>query len=182
MKHTILFLLLLIVFSSCKKEFAYFQKSNYSSFHTKKESIKLETPNPILETPLIAAANEDFSSIFQQNEEIQVNNINPQIKNEVKDNGRKKKKRNIKQNNGTFLEKLFPNNDHKNTKQTQKKRKPVPLNSTIYTGFIILGIAILLALVSLNSLSLLFGLASIIFLYIGFKTFFRKKRRRDMFR
>ncbi len=72
--------------------------------------------------------------------------------------------------------------------KTQKrpvKQKKKPLrrwNAMIPAGFIFLGIAILLTLINLNGLALLFGVASILFLFLGFKKLFRRNKRRSIFR
>jgi hypothetical protein len=181
MKQLTFLLLSLIVFSSCRKNFAYFQKSKNLTYLQKKNII-----HPVIElsaTEPILMASIDNSTVFiEKTESFSPKTIKIEAKNTLWDDGIKKRKKKSNVSKGTFIEKLFPNQTHKNKKISRKRRNPVPLTSTIYIGFIILGIAIVLALVSLNSLSLLFGLASIGFLYLGFKTYFRKKRRRDIFR
>ncbi len=178
MKQLTFLLLSLIVFSSCRKDFAHFQKSPNLSYSQKKNIVNSE-----IEVEPILIASIDNSPAFIENiEHFSPKSIEIEAKTTFKNDGRKKrkKKNNVKQ--GTFIEKIFPNQTHKDKKISKKRRNPVPFNSNIYTGFIVLGIAIVLALVSLNSLSLLFGLAAIVFLYLGFKKYFRKKRRRDIFR
>jgi len=183
MKQLTFLLLSLIVFSSCRKDFAYFQKSPSLTYSQKKNiinpAIELSATEPILmasidESPIFLKQKESFLPKISENESSKA----------LFDDDRKRRKnrKNVSQKQGTFIQKIFPNQSHKDKKAVKKRRKPVPLNSTIYTGFIILGIAIILALISLSSLSLLFGVASIIFLYLGFKVYFRKKRRRDIFR
>ncbi len=179
-KLTFLFLSFTLLVS-CRKEFASFQKSPNINYTSPKKSIaipvRITQPAP---SALIASTQDSFT------EPIKVFGLetNEAIiqKQQIQDDGRRKNRKNISRKQETFFEKVFPNQHTKDKKTVKKRRKPVPLSSTIYTGFIILGIAILLALVSLNSLSLLFGVASILFLYLGFKKYFRKKRRRDIFR
>lgn len=183
MKQPILFLLSLLAFISCRKDFASFQKSPNLSYSQQKNSQQPKITLDLSEPILMASGNE--SALFLEQKEtfsdkVSENETNIPLRN---DNRRKRKNRkNVTQKQGTFFEKIFPNYSQNDKKVVKKRRKPVPFNSTIYIGFIILGIAILLALVSLNSLSLLFGVASIIFLYWGFKKYFRRKRRRDIFR
>lgn len=182
MKHLIYFFFSLFVFTSCRKEFASFQKSANLDYSSKKNSDKSEiliTPTKhtltasVENLPVIADKTEIFSSQIIDNEAEKI----------LLNDGRKRKKRkNVSKKESTFIEKIFPNKAHNDKKVVKKRKKPVPINSTIYAGFIILGIAILLALLSLSSLSLLFGVAAILFLFIGFKTYFRKKRRRNIFR
>lgn len=184
MKQLIFLFLSLILFSSCRKDFAYFQKSTNLSYSPKKNSPKSEILTNFTKLNLMVSAdtfaldldkNESFSP--QSTEDIALNKYAS-----WDDRKRQKKQSKINKKEGRFFQKIFPNQSHDDKKHTKKRRKAVPFNSTIYTGFIILGIAVLLALVSLNSLSLLFGVASIIFLYLGFRRYFRRKRRRDIFR
>lgn len=183
MKQLTLFFFSLIAFTSCRKDFASFRKSANLSYSHKKNiqnpEIAIDFNKPILiasvdESPIFLEQKETFSAEISENEP------NKQLWDD--DRKRRKNQKNVSKKQGTFIEKIFPNQNHNDKKVSKKRRKPVPFNSTIYVGFIILGIAILLALVSLGSLSLLFGVASIIFLYLGFKAYFRKKRRRDIFR
>ncbi len=183
MKPLTFSLLSLLVFSSCKKDFAYFQKSRESTYLHKKNSIKTESKIAPIEPNLTASV--DNSLIILP----KINVFSPdKTEFDTKkifwndDRKKRRKKKNMGSSKESFIEKIFPNQGHKDQKSTKKRQNPVTLNSTIYTGFVILGIAIVLALVSLNSLSLLFGFASIILLYFGFKRFFRKKQRRDIFR
>jgi hypothetical protein len=181
MKQLTFLFLSLTVFSSCRKDFAYFQKSKDLTYSQKKNIISPKIEFSATE-PILTASIDDSPVFIEKTETFSSKTIVFETKNTLWDGGRKKrnKKHNVSQ--GTFIEKTFPNQTHKDKKATKKRRNTIPFNSSIYTGFIVLGIAILLALVSLNSLSLLFGLAAIIFLYLGFKRYFRKKRRRDIFR
>jgi hypothetical protein len=175
----ILFCFCLLV--SCKKDVAYFQQSAYSSYLPSKKNIKIQ-PN-ITQPDIQLSASLDNATIIStepktsENLILEVDPINV-----VELHKSKIKKRIIQQKKIAFYSTNTPIavNYHKNF--FKRNPKEVPLNSTIYTGLIIFGIAILLALVSLNSLSLLFGLAAILFLYLGFKSYFRKQRRRDFFR
>lgn len=183
MKQLTLFFFSLIAFTSCRKDFASFQKSPNLSYPQQKNLQNLEVAIDLSEPTLMASVGE--SSIFLEQKEIFSAKISENETNKLlwDDNRKRRKKRkNVSKKQETFFEKIFPNQHTKDLKTVKKRQKPVPFNSTIYIGFIVLGIAILLALVSLGSLSLLFGVASIIFLYLGFKAYFRKKRRRDIFR
>lgn len=183
MKQFTILLFSVIAFTSCRKDFASFQKSpNLSYSHQKSvqnPEVTIDLPEPILvasvaDSPLFLEQKQSFSAKISENE------TNKLLWDD--DRKRRKNRKNVSQKQGTFIEKIFPNQSQNDKKAVKKRRKPVPLNSTIYVGFIVLGIAILLALLSLGSLSLLFGLASIIFLYLGLKAYFRRKRRRDIFR
>lgn len=183
MKQLIFFLLSLIAFTSCRKDFASFQKSpNLSYSHQK----NVQNPQVAIDLnePVLMASVDELPVFSEQKEAFSAEIPEKEPNNPLWDDDRKRRKnrRNVSQKQGTFIEKIFPNQTNNDKKVVKKRRKSVPFNSTIYVGFIILGIAIVLALLSLSSLSLLFGVASIIFLYLGFKTYFRRKRRRDIFR
>lgn len=183
MKNLTLLLLTLTLFTSCRKEFASFQKSSNINYAAKKKNIEIpievintEQPNPI-------ASTQDYYVFVEPIDVFRLGSSKQTTqKIQISDDGGRKKQKNTSKKLETFFEKKFPSQRTKDTKISKKRQKPVELNSSIYTGFIILGIAILLSLVSLNSLSLLFGVAAILFLYLGFKKYFRKKRRRDIFR
>lgn len=181
MKLITFLFLLLFAFSSCRKDFASFQKSPNLVYASKKNSV---TPEVEVATnkPTLIASMDDSPTFIQKKESFSPKTIKIESKKILVDNDRRKQKKKSDVSHVTFLEKIFQNQTNKDNKNFKKRRNSASFNSTIYTGFIILGIAILLALLSLNPLSLLFGLASIIFLYVGFKRYFRKKRRRDIFR
>ncbi len=180
MKYFLLLLCLFMV-SSCKKDVAYFQQSAYSSYIHAKKNIEPQ-PN-IIEPAIELSASLDNATIFSTEPTLSENLIiEAHPTKVVAFNISKIKKRIIKQQKVAFYSTNTPITVKYPKKLFKRNPKEVPLNSTIYTGLIILGIAILLALVSLNSLSFLFGLAAILFLYLGFKKYFRKQRRRDFFR
>lgn len=179
MKKLTFLLLAFTLLVSCRKEFASFQKSPNINYTTQKKSIVIPVEVTQPEPPTLIASIQDTEPIEVFRLET---NETTTRKPQINDDGRRKKQKNVSKKEETFFEKIFPSQHTKDKKPTKKRRKPVPFNSNIYTGFIILGIAILLALVSLNSLSLLFGVAAILFLYLGFKKYFRRKKRRDIFR
>lgn len=183
MKQLTILLLSLIIFTSCRKDFASFQKSTNLSYSSKKSGSTNEVLIITPTEPILMASVENLPVISYKTHAFSFKTIEIEEKNTSLDDGRKRRNRkNVSKNEGTFIQKIFPNQTHNDKKVVKKRRKSVPFNSTIYTGFVILGIAILLALVSLSSLSLLFGVAAIIFLYLGFRKYFRKIQRRNIFR
>jgi hypothetical protein len=64
----------------------------------------------------------------------------------------------------------------KKEKYKKKKRKKLKLNDNIKIGMIFLLVAIGLSIVGLNQLVLIFGIASIVFLYLGLKKYYRRRR------
>ena len=180
MKH-LLILLCFCMLVSCKKDVAYFQQSAYSNYIHAKKNIELQ-PN-IIQPDIQLSASLDNATIISTEPKLSENLIIEAHPINVEEFDKSNiKKRIIQQKKIAFYSKNTPIAVNYHKKLFKRNPKEVPLNSTIYTGLIIFGIAILLALVSLNSLSLLFGLAAILFLYLGFKKYFRKQRRRDFFR
>lgn len=178
MKHLPFLFAFCIIFSSCKKEFASFQQSTYSSY-AKSHTTVTPTPTINLPSPQLSASLDDATILLPETPQLSEPTIEETLAVNIVES--QKKEGIVKPIRGQIFNKIFSEKSHYNKYIFQTKRKPVPLNSTIYTGFIILGIAIVLALVPLNSLSLLFGLASIVFLYLGFKKYFRRKKWRDIF-
>ncbi len=183
MKKLTFLLLAFTLLVSCRKQFASFQKSPNIVYTTKKKPI--EIPLEIIQPKQsnITASTQDSYDFAKQSRVFGSETNEAIILNlSVNDDGGRKRRKKVSKNQETFFEKVFPNQTHNDKKVVKKRRKPVSFNSTIYSGFVILGIAILLALVSLSSLSLLFGVAAIIFLYLGFRKYFRKIQRRNIFR
>lgn len=178
MKHLPFLFAFCIIFSSCKKEFASFQQSTYSSYAKSHTAIP-SAPDINSPSPRLSVSLNDATILLPETPQFSV----PIIEETLSDNTVKSRNKGgiVRPIRGQIFNKTFSEKSHYKKYIFQTKRKPVPLNSTIYTGFIILGIAILLALFSLSSLSLLFGVASIIFLYLGFKKYFRRKKWRDIF-
>lgn len=186
MKNLLYFSLLLLFATSCKKEYAYLQKSSEDTFlhKQKSESIQIEalneanvvaslddTPTFVEQTPLYA---------FESKEVV----VSERMPTKQLDKPKKKKKSKQVEEKRGWQSKLFPN-DEVDGRKPKKKSSGVHFrrwNAMIPTGFILLGVAILLSFISLNSLALLFAVASILFLYLGFKRFFRKRKRQNLFR
>lgn len=187
-RSLIVLLLTLPFFTACKREYARVQPAKPDFFVQKQRTavkkeiapiavdepkiIESETPGVIeaLPTKSVNVETDDFPDLVAQK---------PLF------GGGKKKHQIEKRGVANFLEKVFPNQQLKETPKKQvkkKKKRRTRWNPMIPAGFIFLGIAILLALINLNGLALLFGVASILFLFFGFKKLFRKKRRRSIFK
>ncbi|MFT6206084.1 MAG: hypothetical protein ACJA1O_003711 [Spirosomataceae bacterium] len=180
MKKLLGFLLLSsFIFTSCKREYAFVQPAQVDIFVQKQ---RVRTPNQdanpiltLLETKEVTPAEIVMDEIIPEASLLVIENYLPQNQKQVQ-----------RRQGGTFMEKLFPNQQVKETQKRpvkNKKKKPFKRWGTmIPSGFIFLGIAILLSLININGLALLFGVAAILFLFLGFKKLLRRKRRRDIFR
>ncbi len=174
MKKASFSLILVVLFSSCKREFARFQSVGVESFAKEKKINPSILAKDNIQYPINDVSEQD---IFSQatTEELPVLASNePEIPLVVLAQTTQKHKQTWQQE--STQKPLFGEK-----KQKKNKNNSLRLNPSIYSGMIILGIAILLALLSLQSLSLLFGLASILFLYWGFKKYFRKQQRKKIF-
>ncbi|MDP5140942.1 MAG: hypothetical protein NWP83_10805 [Spirosomaceae bacterium] len=191
MKKILGFLLLSsLLFTSCKREYALVQPAKVDVFEQKQRirPVNIQSTPKILESVIneVKFAALPIEETTQTTVEATVTNQPTQEKKPLIGGGKKKKKQVKRGQNGTFLEKIFQNQQFKKTqKEPVKKKKKKPFRrygTMIPTGFLFLGIAILLSLIPLNGLALLFGMASILFLYLGFRKLLRKKRRRELFR
>lgn len=174
MKQLSILICILFFASSCKKELTFIQKAKEDVFVRKSAE---ETPILIYDIDATLSASEEPTMLPILN--LPTETIEP-FQEKDQNWERRKKRKKVQSKKETFFEKVFPNR----TESKQKpKKKPTfrRYNSFIPAGFAILGIAILLALLSLQSLSLLFGLAALLILFIGFKRFFRRKNRRKLF-
>jgi hypothetical protein len=174
MKQLSIFICILFFASSCKKELTFVQKAKEEVFTSKTP----ETSIPIYEIDATLSASEEPTMLPILN--LPTETIEP-FQEEDQNWERRKKRKKIQSKKETFFEKVFPNKTTESKQKSKKKPTFRRYNSFIPAGFVILGIAILLALLSLQSLSLLFGLAALLILFIGFKRFFRRKNRRKLF-
>lgn len=188
-RSLIVLLLALPFFTACKREYALVQpakpdffvqkqraKANKEAFLASPIENKKEVINEIFKVEALP----DNYAVLENEEMTQLASQKPII-----GGGKKKRQQVQRRSAATFLKQVFPNQQLKETPKKhvkKKKKKRVRWNSMIPAGFIFLGIAILLAFINLNGLALLFGVASILFLFLGFKKLFRKKRRRSIFK
>lgn len=192
MKKLIYFGFLLLFFSSCKKEYAYLQKSSEDSFLHKQKNEPISVVE--LDQQAIVASTDDsplltdFTPIyrFEDYEVASDNEVvgnNQVVQKENPKNKKKNKKKKVEEKK-SWQKTLFPNDDVKE-KKPKKKSSGINFrrwNSMIPTGFLFLGIAILLAVFNVPTLPVLFGIAAIVFLFLGLKRFFRKRKRQNLFR
>lgn len=191
MKKLLGFLLLSsLIFFGCKREYAFVQPAQADIFVQKQ---RVRTPNQdanpkltVLETKEVTSGEIVKDEIFPDALPVMIENYPAQNQKPLFGGGKKKRKQVQNRQGGTFMEKLFPNQQVKETqKRPVKKKKKKSFKrwgTMIPSGFVFLGIAILLSLININGLALLFGVAAILFLFLGFRKLLRRKRRRDIFR
>ncbi len=177
MKKATFILFVFIITCSCKREFAKFQSTKFESFQqVQQKNPPIVSEEKITVLPIYTA---DLSGQLPHSSEKDIKILNTVIEeNPIPASIITKSK---PQHNKIIHKALAQKPIFGERKPSKRKNNSFKLNPSIYSGLIILGIAILLALLSLQSLSLLFGLASILFLYWGFKKFFKKQQRKKLF-
>ncbi|MBK9508278.1 MAG: hypothetical protein IPP61_19755 [Cytophagaceae bacterium] len=180
MLRNILLALIAVVFVSCHKKLAFFQPGKSVNYHSEKipsvgQSFPETNTNISPNQPEITASIEGNLE-FESTNPIEIVNIEKEIiQQETSDFERTKNTEfNISEKNIT--EKTVEKN-------TLKRKKLYPLfNDNLKIGLVFLVIAAILAIFSLNQLVLIFGLASLVFLYLGLKKYYRRKRIKSIFK
>ncbi len=175
MKKICFALVAFIICASCQKKLAHFNSSSFEEFSEKTNARTSETPI-ILEKKLLIRE-------IVVAKDVEIKDIKTTPENTKKLSKPQSKPNQAVENNILDLEKKTFEEKNEDTKIKKKKRKKNPVfNDGVKIGIVFLGIAILLAILSLNSLSLLFGVVSAIFFIIGLKKYMRKKRLRELFK
>lgn len=191
-KPLILSLLTLLFLSACKREYAQVQPTSVDSF-VQKQRIKptAETADKPVRPPatLESQQTEIINLELQTTDKFELEN---ELIRESNTEAKEQSLNSTRINRSHSLLNLATPSTYKSLvqhlgefqkKPVKQKKKPLRRwNAMIPAGFIFLGIAILLALINLNGLALLFGVASILFLFLGFKKLFRRNKRRSLFR
>lgn len=186
-KHLSILIVCSLFFASCKREYAFVQPAKVDVF-AQKQRIRVTQQEEVSKLTLSENKKNTSAEIamIEVVSEVLPYAVEPELAQQQKPIFRGKKKQVQNNSEATFLRKIFPNKELKQTqkKPVKKKKKKTfkRLGTMIPTGFVFLGIAILLSLININGLALLFGVAAILFLFLGFKKLLRKKRRRDIFR
>lgn len=185
-----LILLSSTLLTGCRREYAFVQPAQVDVFVQKQRVRSLpQSTNPeltLLETKEVKPVETAADKITLDAVTLVLENQSASIQKPVLDGGEKNVKQVPNRQNRILAEKPFLNLQAKEIQKRElkkKKKRPIKRWGTmIPTGFIFLGIAILLSIINLNGLALLFGVAAILFLFLGFRKLFRKKRRREIFR
>ena len=172
----ILSLLLIISFisSSCRIQQAYFYAPSNVSYKTPEKKLKLKLPELIKKEPVLKVEKIDptpkikkfktyFSAVELKEKEVRI----PTLRSV------KTQKENFKQGPDPAKQKL------KEKEKRKRKRRKFwrQFGSNLLIGTVFLVIAVVMAILKLQTLVLLFGVASILFLIFGLKKVFRKRRR-----
>jgi hypothetical protein len=176
-------------FTSCKHEYAFIQPAQADDF-VQRQRVRIPNQGANFKSTLLEIKEVPVGGIAT--DEVIPEALLGTIENHPTQNqkpsfggGKKKKSQVQSRQGGTLMEKLFPNQQVKEKQKRPIKKKKKSFKrwgTTIPTGLAFLGIAILLSLISINGLALLFGVAAILFLFLGFRKLLRRKRRRDIFR
>lgn len=168
----------ILLLTSCKTQYAYFQESSTPSVQAKvkkKDFLKVEEMSSKSIKPMIISMAEKKIEVNSRNFSLPII-IEPE-----------KVERLEHRENSTFEKPSadFFNPKVKEKPKPKKKKKGKKfrqISSNLFVGFVFLGIAIVVAFLKLPTLVMLFGLASIIFLAIGLKKIWKKKRRQSRFK
>lgn len=180
MSKNIILVLLALVLVSCHKKLAFFQPSKSPNYHSEKiPSLSQNFPETEFYSdntlPESIASSEDSPEFFL-NQNTAIQNINETTINTSPLEEITAKKPSMGKSKFSVLK----NNDSENF---IKRKKLYPaFNDNLKIGFVFLVIAAILALFHLNQLVLIFGLASLVFLYLGLKKYYRRKRIKSIFR
>ena len=193
MKKSLIFLLFsFLFFTACKREYALVQPAK-PEFFEKKVRSKILTPERVTEKAVLVSkgvSDKESEVLFSEQtvEEVQTADIDKAsfAMPEKWIIAKKPNSQTVQRQGVAIVAETTPTQELRETPKKQikkkKRKRRARWNSMIPAGFVFLGIAILLAFLNLNGLALLFGVASILFLFLGFKRLFRKNRRRSIFR
>jgi cation transport ATPase len=122
----------------------------------------------------------ETTQLSASTDERQISFIESNRKTEIIDFKNLKK---IEENKATILEKKpnFQKEKPAKKKKKRKKRNSV-FNDGVKIGIVFLVIAILLSFLHITQLVILFGLVSVIFLYLGLKKYMRRNRLKNIFK
>lgn len=180
-KNIGLLLLVASLITSCKRQYAFVQPAKVDVFAQKQRSTQVTRKSEKVLTKIKVKEQITETEEVTFLEEIQIERTPLVGKSSIPQPEYKNK---IISESLTINSAANQQIDQTQKRPVKKKRKKnfKRWNNMIPSGLIFLGIAILLSLINLNGLALLFGVASIIFLFFGIKKLLRKKRRREIFR
>jgi hypothetical protein len=169
---------LLLILSSCRREYAYFQKTTTENYRVSKkqseerliveENIK-EKKIEEIEVPVMP---EEEAMTAGQRMDVPIINNLPQDKTDLFPKGLFKKKKPTKGNEKKRG--LFQKQEKKGLFEKKKKRRGFGhgFNERLKIGLVLLGIAIIFALFHINVLAIIFGLLAAFFIIRGLRKLF----------
>lgn len=181
MLKTLKFACVLLVALGCKREYAHFQKTTAEDFHKPKK--KIEKPL-LIEEDLVAKELETIELPTMPEDEEMAAGIGIEVpikNNEVKDKTdlfpkglfKKKSKVEAKNNNKG----IFKKQEKRGVFEKKKKKKKRDgfwhgFNERLKIGLVLLGIAIIFALLHINILAIIFGIFAAFFIIRGLRKLF----------
>lgn len=169
---------LLLVLSSCRREYAYFQKTATENYRVseKKPEKRLIVQENIAEKDLeeveVPVMPEDEALTVREAIGIPIVNNLPQDKTDLFPKGLFKKKKPARGNDRKGG--LFQKQEKKGLFEKKKKRRGFghAFNERLKIGLVLLGIAIIFALLHINVLAIIFGLLAAFFIIRGLRKLF----------
>ncbi len=180
MFKNIILALFALTLVSCHKKLAFFQPGKSVNYHSEKIP-SLSQSFPETDTKISTKQPEITASIeetleFKPHNPVETEDFEKEILRHENSDFTKTKKTEYYISEDNIKEKIVE-------KSTLKHKKLYPLfNDNLKIGLVFLVIAAILALFSLNQLVLIFGLASLVFLYLGLKKYYRRKRIKSIFK
>ncbi|MGR3812041.1 hypothetical protein [Jiulongibacter sp. NS-SX5] len=173
-KHLFYLSALIIFMTSCRSQYAPIQETRPLSYRSSEKKLKVDLP--FLKKKEIEV---EIRDIEKPAGKIQVKRYFPEIKikpEEIEIPQVVEEKVEIEKE---ILTGGDPDKEKLKEKKKRKRRRMWrQFGSNLLIGFVFLGVAIILALIKLQTLAILFGVASILFLIFGLKKLFKKRRRR----
>lgn len=184
MLKNLLFATVLLLAFGCKREYAHFQKTTAENYHqpTKQSEKPLIPPDDDannrqheIEEIVFITAPEDNNVLAQTSQTIPVGDNQLKEKTDLFPKWLFKKKRSVLSNNKKGG--LFQKQEKKGLfekKKTKKRRDGFGrgFNERLKIGLVLLGIAVVFALLHINLLAVIFGLLSAFFIIRGLKKLF----------
>jgi Flp pilus assembly protein TadB len=173
-----------LIFSSCHKKMGGFQASSREKFTQTKMPIPsinaFDDMNVTEQKSEVVFDEIETTQLSASSEEVQISFIDANKKTEIIDF---KNLKNTEKSKASILEKKpnFQKEKPSKKKKKRKKRNSV-FNDGVKIGIVFLVIAILLSFLHITQLVILFGLVSVIFLYLGLKKYMRRNRLKNIFK
>ncbi len=162
------------LFASCRTQQSYFHAPPAVNYRMPEKKLKLKLPEPIKKEPKLEVApvksapkiekvKTYFPELKLKDKEVLIPAFSVKLKSEQFQQGPEPSKQKLKE---------------KEKKKRKRRKFWRQFGANLLIGTVFLVIAVVMAVLKLQTLVLLFGVASILFLIFGLKKLFRKRRRK----